>query len=61
MKSHPHPNRKEWEQIAEDLQETADRLPPGNDKEAVQRKALQMRKAVEIGNWLVSPGVLPPR
>ncbi|MEH2625461.1 hypothetical protein V1292_003516 [Bradyrhizobium sp. AZCC 1719] len=61
MKSHPRPNRKDWEQIAEDLQQTADKLPPGDDKEAAKRKALQMRKAVEIRNWLTSPGMQPPR
>jgi hypothetical protein len=61
MKRHPSPNSKDWEQIAEDLQLTADNLPPGDDKETAQRKALQMRKAVEIRNWLTSPGVQPPR
>ena len=61
MKPHPRPNRKDWEQIAEELQETADKLPPGDDKEAAKRKALQMRKAVEIRNWLTSPGMQPPR
>jgi len=61
MKHHASPSSRDWEQIARDFQLAADLLPPGDDKESARRKAQQMRKAVEIRNWLASPGMQLPR
>jgi thioesterase domain-containing protein len=60
MKRHPDPNSRDWEQIAEDLQQTADSLPPGDDKQAAEQKLQRTKRAVEIRNWLTSPRVRPP-
>jgi hypothetical protein len=57
MKRYPNLSGQDWDQIAEDLQQTADSLPPGGERETAQQKARQMKKAVEIRNWLTSPGV----
>src|SRR3954466_10546909 len=61
MKRHPDPNSRDWEQIAEDLQQTADSLPPGDDKQAAEQKLQRTKRAVEIRNRLTSPRVRPPR
>lgn len=61
MRHHSNPNSEDWERIAEDLQSTADDLPPGDENEAAERKAQKKRKALEIKNLLTSPELQPPR
>jgi hypothetical protein len=57
----PSTNDKGWEQILEEFQLAAASLPAGDAKEAACRKVQQLKKAVEIRNWLASPSLQPPR
>lgn len=49
----------DWERIAASLQHEADNLPAGSEKDKAQVKAAKMKKASEIKNWLLSPGLRP--
>lgn len=57
MPRNPSENGRDWIKIAESLQREADGLPPGEAKSAAEVKAAKMKKALEIRNWLTSPGV----
>jgi hypothetical protein len=43
-----------------DLQEQADKLPPGPEKAALLTKVRQLDVASHINDWLASPGLRPP-
>ena len=52
------------ERLAEEakrLQEEAQLLPPGAQRDAVERKARQAETSAHISDWLRLPGVQPPR
>jgi hypothetical protein len=42
------------------LQEQADELPPGPEKDALLTKIRQLEVASHITDWLASPGLRPP-
>ena len=43
------------------LKEQARRLPVGNDREVLLRKARQAETATHMNEWLTSPGFLSPK
>ena len=45
---------------AKRLREQADLLPPGPQRDAVQRKARQAETGAHMSDWLRSPGLRPP-
>ena len=52
------------ERLAEEakrLQEEAQLLPPGAQRDAVERKARQAETSAHISDWLRLPGLQPPR
>jgi hypothetical protein len=49
------------EQEAEALQDEARELRPGKEREALLRKARQLKTAAHINEWLTSPWLSPPR
>jgi hypothetical protein len=42
------------------VQEQADKLPPGPEKDALLTKIRQLEVARHINEWLASPGLRPP-
>lgn len=46
---------------AERLREEADKCPPGQEREALLRKADQADAALHINEWLTSPGLQAPK
>ena len=52
------PDRLEKE--AERLRQEAEAKPPGPEREALLRKARQAETALNINEWLTSPGLRPP-
>ncbi|MEH2561125.1 hypothetical protein [Bradyrhizobium sp. AZCC 2289] len=46
---------------AERLREEADKLPPGQEREILLRKARQADTALRIEEWLSSPGLQSPK
>jgi hypothetical protein len=50
--------RLEKEQAA--LQEQADKLTPGPEKDALLTKIRQLEVASYVNDWLASPGLRPP-
>jgi hypothetical protein len=42
------------------LQTEAEKLPPGDERDALLRKARQAETAAHISEWLASPGLRPP-
>ena len=46
---------------AQRLEETAKKMAPGKDREMLLRKARQARTAVQINEWLSSPGLMSPK
>ena len=53
----PSADYEDWIKIAESLQKEANSLPPGEAKNAAEIKAAKLKKAIEIKNWLSSPGL----
>jgi hypothetical protein len=48
-------------QEAHSLKERAETLPLGRERELLSRKARQLETASRINDWLLSPGLQPPR
>jgi hypothetical protein len=48
-------------QEAERLREQARQLPPGPERQELERKARQTATAAHIEGWLQSPGLQPPK
>jgi hypothetical protein len=46
---------------AKRLHEEAELLPPGDLRDAVEKKARQAETGSHISDWLRSPGLQPPR
>ena len=47
-------------QAVKDVEDSAWRLPPGPERDAMLRKARQMNTANHINEWLSSPGGMRP-
>ena len=47
-------------QEAERLRAEAETLPPGTERDDLERKARQAETAAHIAEWLKSPGLRPP-
>jgi hypothetical protein len=60
MSSKPTIEHK-WRQQLEAAQQEAEKLPPGKEREALLRKARQLRTASQIDQWLSSPALQPPK
>ncbi len=54
------PIAKKWKAIADIARDEAQRLPPGNDRDALLTKARQLDTASHINEWLSSPGLRSP-
>jgi hypothetical protein len=48
-------------QEAERLRAEADKLPPGETRDSLLRKARQADTATHVNDWLNSPGLQPPK
>jgi len=48
-------------QEAERLRAEADKLPPGETRDLLLRKARQADTATHVDDWLNSPGLQPPK
>jgi hypothetical protein len=46
---------------AKDLEQQALQLPPGKERDALLRRALQMNTNEHMMDWLNSPGLQPPK
>jgi hypothetical protein len=46
---------------AKQLREQARMLPPGPVRDAVEKRARQADTAARVNEWLISPGLQPPR
>jgi hypothetical protein len=46
---------------AQRLEEQAQRMAPGKDREMILRKLRQTKTAAHINEWLSSPGLVPPK
>jgi hypothetical protein len=49
-----------WRQQSEAAKTEADKLPHGKERDALVRKARQLRTASQINQWLSSPELKPP-
>jgi len=52
---------KQWRQQAEAARQEAELLSFGKRREALVREARRLRTASQIGRWLSSPELQPPR
>jgi hypothetical protein len=50
-----------WHEQAETLLAEAEKLPYGDEREALERKARQLEITSQINQWVSSPGLQPPR
>lgn len=48
-------------QEAERWRSEAEKLPPGAERQELERKARQAETAAHLDEWLRSPGLQPPR
>jgi hypothetical protein len=48
-------------QEAERLRAEAEKLPPGTARHDLERKARQAETAAHVDEWLMSPGLQPPK
>jgi hypothetical protein len=49
-----------WLQQSEEAKSEAEKLPYGKEREALVRKARQLKTASQINQWLSSPALNPP-
>jgi hypothetical protein len=49
-----------WHQQSEAAKNEAQKLPNGKEREALERKARQLKTASQVNQWLSSPGLRPP-
>ena len=49
-----------WLQQSEEAKSEAEKLPYGKEREALVRKARQLKTASQIDQWLSSPALTPP-
>jgi hypothetical protein len=50
-----------WQEQAETFKVEAERLPFGEEREALERKARQLEIACHLNQWISSPGLQPPK
>ena len=48
-------------QQSEETKSEAERLPYGKEREALVRKARQLKTASQINRWISSPALQPPK
>ena len=48
-------------QQSEEAKSEAERLPCGKEREALVRKARQLKTASQINRWISSPALQPPK
>ena len=53
-------NRESWDEQAKAFKVEAEKLPYGQEREALERKARQLEVASQINQWVSSPGLQPP-
>jgi hypothetical protein len=51
---------EKWHQQSEAAKQEAEKLPHGKERDALVRKARQLRTASQINQWLSSPELRPP-
>jgi hypothetical protein len=51
---------EKWLQQSETAKSEAEKLPHGKEREALARKARQLKTAFQINQWLSSPELKPP-
>ena len=51
---------KKWHLLSEATRDEAEKLPPGKEREALERKARQLETASQINQWLSSAELKPP-
>jgi hypothetical protein len=49
-----------WQEQAETFKVEAERLPYGQERETLERKARQLEIAIHLNRWVSSPGLQPP-
>jgi hypothetical protein len=49
-----------WRKQSEAAKNEAQKLPPGKERDALARKARQLKTASQINQWLSSPELRPP-
>jgi hypothetical protein len=49
-----------WHQQSEEAKNEAEKLPYGKEREALVRKARQLKTASQIDQWRSSPALQPP-
>ncbi|MBV9559778.1 MAG: hypothetical protein JOY90_04840 [Bradyrhizobium sp.] len=47
--------------FAEYVQDQANQLPPGPERDEMVRKARQAKVADDLDKWIASPGLQPPK
>ena len=52
---------EKWRQQSEAIRQEAEKLPYGEQRDALVRKARQLEIASQIEQWLSSPELQPPR
>ena len=52
---------EKWRQQSQAIRQEAEKLPYGEQRDALVRKARQLQKASQIEKWLSSPELQPPR
>ena len=50
-----------WHEQAETFKVEAERLPNGQERETLERKARQLKIAIHLNRWVSSPGLQPPK
>ena len=51
---------QKWLHLSETTRGEAGKLPPGKEREALERKARQLETASQINQWLASSELKPP-
>ncbi|MDP1585472.1 MAG: hypothetical protein Q8M18_18795 [Bradyrhizobium sp.] len=51
---------QKWHQLSEEARGEAEKLPPGKQRAALERKARQLETASQINQWLSSAELKPP-
>jgi hypothetical protein len=52
---------EKWHDQAEAFKQEAAKLPHGRERDELHRKARQLETASHVNEWLLSPGLTPPR
>jgi hypothetical protein len=50
-----------WQEQAETFKIEAERLPYGQEREGLERKARQLKITSHLNQWISSPGLQPPK